>query len=64
MTATIRRYAELHGERVQGRLLRLMVPVNLRGKDSPGDLGNRISMLPVTIPMGIRNPKRLLSAVH
>ena len=64
MTATIRRYAELHGERVQGRLLRLMVPVNLRGKDSPGDLGNRISMLPVTIPMGIRNPKRLLAAVH
>ena len=32
VTATIRRYLELHGDRVKGRLLRIMVPVNLRGR--------------------------------
>ena len=64
ITATIRRYQELHGERVKGRLLRMMVPVNLRGSDSVGELGNRISLVPVTIPLDIRNPRRLLVAVH
>ena len=67
VTATIRRYLELHGDRVKGRLLRMMVPVNLRGKegtDDPGELGNRISLVPVTIPLDIRHPRKLLAAVH
>ncbi len=65
VTATIRRYSELHGERVKGRLFRVMVPVNLRGSDtSPSQLGNCISLVPVTIPLDIRNPKKLLTAVH
>jgi diacylglycerol O-acyltransferase len=64
VTATIRRYVELHGDPVKGRLLRIMVPVNLRGNDSAGELGNRISLVPVTIPLDIRNPRKLLAAVH
>jgi diacylglycerol O-acyltransferase / wax synthase len=65
VTATIRRYSELHGDRVKGRLLRMMVPVNLRGSnDDPGELGNRISLVPVTIPLDIRNLRKLLGAVH
>ncbi len=64
VTATIRRYLELHGDPVKGRLFRMMVPVNLRGNDSPGELGNRISLVPVTIPLDIRNPRKLLAAVH
>jgi diacylglycerol O-acyltransferase len=64
VTATIRRYLELHGDRVKGRLLRIMVPVNLRGSDSAGELGNRISLVPVTIPLDLRNPRKLLAAVH
>ena len=64
VTATIRRYQKMHGERVKGRLLRMMVPVNLRGSDSSGELGNRISLVPVTIPLDIRNPVKLLAAVH
>jgi len=64
VTATIRRYLELHGDRVKGRMLRMMVPVNLRGSDGPGDLGNRISLVPVTIPLDIRNPRKLLAVVH
>jgi diacylglycerol O-acyltransferase / wax synthase len=64
VTATIRRYVELHGDSVKGRLFRIMVPVNLRGSDSTGELGNRISLVPVTIPLDIRNPRKLLAAVH
>jgi diacylglycerol O-acyltransferase / wax synthase len=64
VTATIRRYVEAHGDRVKGRLLRMMVPVNLRGNDSPGELGNRISLVPVTVPLDIRDPRKLLAAVH
>jgi diacylglycerol O-acyltransferase len=64
VTATIRRYCELHGDRVKGRLLRIMVPVNLRGSGSTTELGNRISLVPVTIPLDIRQPRKLLAAVH
>ncbi|MGD0214059.1 MAG: wax ester/triacylglycerol synthase family O-acyltransferase [Terriglobales bacterium] len=64
VTASIRRYLELHGDSVKGRVLRMMVPVNLRGSDSPGELGNRISLVPVTVPLDIRDPRKLLAAVH
>jgi WS/DGAT/MGAT family acyltransferase len=64
MTATIRRYAEAHGDKVKGRLLRMMVPVSVRGNGSTNELGNRISLLPVNVPLGIRNPRKLLAAVH
>ncbi len=65
VTATIRRYSELHGDRVKDRLLRVMVPVNLRGGDMGSDkLGNCISLVPVTIPLNIRDPRKLLVAVH
>jgi diacylglycerol O-acyltransferase len=64
VTATIRRYCELHGDRVKGKLLRIMVPVNLRGNTSTSELGNRISLVPVTIPLDIRHPAKLLAAVH
>ncbi len=64
VTATIRRYCELHGDPVKGKLLRIMVPVNLRGNGSAADLGNRISLVPVTVPLDIRQPRKLLAAVH
>jgi diacylglycerol O-acyltransferase / wax synthase len=64
MTSTIARYSELHGDKVKGRFLRMMVPVNVRGAHSANELGNRILLLPVTVPLGIRDPKRLLAAVQ
>jgi len=64
VTATVRRYLELHGDRVKGRLLRMMVPVNLRGQDGASEVGNRISLVPVTVPLDIRTPVKLLAAVH
>jgi hypothetical protein len=56
ITATIRRYSELGGDRVSGRLLRIMVPVNQRGNDSASELGNRISLIP-SHSIGYSRPK-------
>jgi hypothetical protein len=39
VTGTIRRYCELHGDPVKGKLLRIMVPVNLRGDGNASELG-------------------------
>lgn len=64
VTSTIRGYAEHHGDSVRKRLLRIMVPVNVRGNGRTGELGNQISLVPVTIPLDIRNPRKLLAAVH
>ena len=65
VTATIRRYLEFHGDRVKGRLLRIMVPVNLRGNEQRRtNWGTAFPWFPVTIPLDIRNPRKLLAAVH
>lgn len=64
VTMAIRRYALLHGDQIKGRLLRIMVPVNLREEDGHGKLGNQISIMPVTIPMDLQHPRKLLTAVH
>jgi diacylglycerol O-acyltransferase / wax synthase len=67
MTSTVRRYVEMRGARVRGRLLRFGVPVNVRnGKADPNvsSLGNRITFIPVTVPLDVRNPRKLLSAIR
>ncbi|MBZ5609205.1 MAG: wax ester/triacylglycerol synthase family O-acyltransferase [Acidobacteriia bacterium] len=60
----MRRYALLHRLSVKDRVLRLMVPVNLRSPDQNGDLGNRISLVPVNIPLDVKDPVELLAVVH
>lgn len=64
VTGAVRRYAELHGSPVKNRLLRLMVPVNIRRNGDHNGLGNQVSMLPVSIPLDIRDPVKLLDAVR
>ena len=61
MAAALRRYAELRGVRVKGRSVRIMIPVNVRGNGDVRELGNRISFLPVTIPLDIRSPQKLFA---
>jgi diacylglycerol O-acyltransferase / wax synthase len=64
VTAAIRRYVLLHGEDIKRRLLRIMVPVNIRQDGSKGELGNQISIVAVTIPLNIEKPRKLLEAMH
>ncbi|HYL36996.1 MAG TPA: wax ester/triacylglycerol synthase family O-acyltransferase [Bryobacteraceae bacterium] len=61
--AAMRRCAQLHRLSVKNRVLRLMVPVNLRSPDQNG-VGNRISLVPVNIPLDVKDPVELLSIVH
>jgi diacylglycerol O-acyltransferase / wax synthase len=64
MAAALRRYAELRGVRVKGRLVRIMIPVNIRGNGSVNELGNRIYFLPVTLPLDVRDPQKLFARVR
>ena len=64
ITSTLQQYAELRGVDVKGRLLRIVIPVNVRGHGQASDLGNQITFVPVTIPLDIRNLRRLLAAIH
>jgi diacylglycerol O-acyltransferase len=64
VTAAVRRYAELHGVPLNGRLLRIVVPVNVRGNGDTNELGNRITFLPVAVPLDVRDPRKLIAAVH
>ncbi|HYL75995.1 MAG TPA: wax ester/triacylglycerol synthase family O-acyltransferase [Bryobacteraceae bacterium] len=61
VTRAVARYTELHQQPLENRVLRIMVPVNLR-PDGPG-MGNRVSILPVNIPLDIADPAKLLEAV-
>lgn len=64
LAGAMRRYARLHHQAVRNRLLRLMVPVNLRNDDQKEGFGNRISLVPVNIPLDIDDPAELLRVVH
>ena len=59
----IARYIRLHGEKVNGRFLRVVCPVNLRGDEQGESLGNRITFLPVVLPLDVRDPVEMLHAV-
>jgi len=59
----ISRYIRRHGEKVDGRLLRVVCPVNLRGGENGESLGNRITFLPVVIPLDVSDPVKMLHAV-
>jgi diacylglycerol O-acyltransferase len=63
-TMAFRRYAELRGTKLKGRSIRIVIPVNVRGKSDVSELGNRISFLPVTFPLDIRDPQKLFAFVR
>jgi diacylglycerol O-acyltransferase len=64
VASAMRRYAELHGVRTRGRSLRIVVPVSLRGRGKVSDLGNRITFVPVVLPLDLRHPGKLLAAIR
>ncbi|MBI2913867.1 MAG: DUF1298 domain-containing protein, partial [Chloroflexi bacterium] len=57
------RYLEMHGESTEGRVMRVLTPVNVRREDERASLGNRISMLLVEVPAGIQDPVERLHAI-
>ncbi len=63
ITSTVRRYAKQHGVNLRGRQLRMIVPVNLRGDGDVAELGNRITFLPINVPLFISDPRALLARI-
>ncbi len=61
---TVRRYAQVKGATTSRRIVRIVVPVNIRNADQANGYGNQITFVPVTVPFGIKSPKDLLQAVH
>lgn len=64
LTSAFRRYSESLGVNVSGRMLRIVVPVSTRQETTGNDLGNHITFTPVSTPLGIREPRKLLYEVH
>jgi WS/DGAT/MGAT family acyltransferase len=59
----VQKYAIHHGIRVKRMHIRVMVPVSLRQESERGALGNKVSLLPVDIPLDMDNPLDRLNAV-
>lgn len=62
VTRALAKYVKLHGESASGRLVRVVCPVSVR-TDAGDSLGNRISFLPVTLPMDAEDPVEHLKAI-
>jgi diacylglycerol O-acyltransferase / wax synthase len=57
------KYVKMHGESVSKRYLHVVCPVNIRSEEQGPALGNRITFMPVVLPMNVPNPTRMLQAV-
>lgn len=64
VTATVRRYAQVHKVGIARRSLRIVVPVSMRHKAEMNELGNHITFVPVNVPMGIRRVRGMVDAAH
>ncbi|MBI3119543.1 MAG: wax ester/triacylglycerol synthase family O-acyltransferase, partial [Candidatus Hydrogenedentes bacterium] len=67
VTAAVRRYLVRHPAKKLKSLpqtMRILVPVNIREETERGALGNRISFLPVEVPLRLDDPVERLHSVH
>ncbi len=56
LSGAVSRYAEHHKLPIKDRNLRVMVPVSMRQEGQRTALGNVVSMLPVEIPLDLKEP--------
>jgi WS/DGAT/MGAT family acyltransferase len=52
------------GEEVDGKVIRTLVPVSVRGKDEHGTHDNKVSAMFAELPVGIEDPFERLAALH
>jgi WS/DGAT/MGAT family acyltransferase len=63
VAGALRRYLLHRGANVEGLSIRAAVPVNLRPLDAPLALGNRFSLIFLSLPIGIEHPLERLIAL-
>lgn len=59
----IRHYLSSQGESVDGIVLRVLVPINLRPLEGPLELGNKVGFVYLPLPVDIEDPIARLKAV-
>lgn len=59
----IRHYLRSQGEEVDGIVLRVLVPINLRPLDGPLELGNKVGFVYLPLPVDLEDPVARLKAV-
>ncbi len=64
LSESVARYVKFHGQSTKDKIVRFMVPVSLRQKEQRGALGNMISILPVEIPLDIKDLPTRFKHVH
>lgn len=64
VAGALNRYLAAAGDHTEGVELRALVPINLRSKESAGELGNWFGVVAVELPVGIANPLERLYEVH
>jgi WS/DGAT/MGAT family acyltransferase len=63
LSLALREYLRRHGEAVDGREFRVLLPVNVRPDDASGQWGNHISMILVELPLYKADPLEVLSTI-
>jgi diacylglycerol O-acyltransferase / wax synthase len=64
LSEAVSRYVESHNQPTKDKIVRFMVPVSLRQEEKRGTLGNLISVLPVEIPLDIKDLKERFKYVN
>lgn len=64
VAGSLRAYLEEKGDSTRGVDVRVLVPVNLRGPQQIGQLGNYFGIIALELPVGIVNPLARLYEVH
>ena len=63
LTRALACYVKLHGQSIRKRFVRIVCPVSLRKPGQEESLGNRISFMPVALPMDVQDPAEMLRAI-
>jgi hypothetical protein len=63
LSLALREYLRRHGESIEGREFRVLLPVNVRPEDASGQWGNHISMLLVELPLYMADPVETLQVI-
>jgi diacylglycerol O-acyltransferase len=64
VTGALRRMLERRGRDPAALELKAMVPVSVRAEDQRGALGNRVSAMYATLPVGIEDPVERFATIH
>lgn len=64
LSGAFRRYLALHGYETDKRVIRVLIPVNVRSAEEERNLGNRVSFMLAGLQIGLEDPVARLRAIH